>query len=202
MKRVLVALVSLALLSNCLEASASGFLIKGGANFPSLDLKNLNSFDIKAATGWHAGIGYQTGSAAGFSFQPELNYVRNTVNINENENSESLSTNMLQLVPNVQWGIDLLIFKPFIFAAPYVALNLGTDAQYKSGSAMEQLKESVKNLDWGVGAGVGINIWKIQVTGKYSWSFGNVVDWSQYAESLKNINFSNGAFILSAAIIF
>jgi len=202
MKRVFIALTALLLLfANCREVSATGFVIKGGLNFPSLDLKNLNSFDIKANTGWHAGIGYQTGSAAGFSFQPELNFVRNTIKISETNTTESLSTNMLQLVPNIQWGIDLIICKPFIFAAPYAALNLSTDAQYQQGSAMEQFKETIKKLDWGVGVGAGLNIWKFQVTGKYSWSFGNVVDFSQYMESLKDIKFSNGAFILSIALV-
>lgn len=200
MKRILIALlVTFAtLLINCDEVSARGFLIKGGVNFPSLDLKDINSFDIKGSTGWHAGIGYQTGSAAGFSFQPELNYVRNTVKVSESNSSESLNTNMLQLVPNVQWGIDLIACKPFIFAAPYVGLNLGVDGT----SLTEQIKENIKKLDWGVGAGLGINVWKIQVTGKYSWSFGDVLNLQDYVQQVKDVKISNGAFILSLALVF
>ena len=111
-------------------------------------------------------------------------------------------TNMLELIPNIQWGINLLICKPFIFVAPYAALNLATSGTYKSDSPMKNLIENAKKLDYGIGIGAGINIWKLQVTGKYNWAFGNVLDWNEYKSQVNGIKLSNGAFVLSAAYVF
>jgi len=201
MKKLSVLLASLLLLFSANDASASGFLVKAGMNFPSLDLKNLKSFSMKSYTGWHAGVGYQTGSAAGFSFQPELNFVRNSANVEDGDVTTTVYTNMLQFAPNVQWGIDLLIFKPYLFVSPYAALNLGNNLKNPTQAAKD-LVANAKKLDYGIGAGIGIDIWKFQVTGKYTWSFGNVLNWQEYYTQLKDIRLSNGAFVLSAAFVF
>jgi len=201
MKKFTLLLASLILLfSAATDASASGWLVKAGMNFPSLDLKNIKEFSFKSYTGWHVGAGYQTGSALGFSFQPELNFVRNGVSLTENETVQTVHTNMLQLAPNIQWGIDLLVMKPYLFVSPYAAVNLWTDGS--DSKEFKDLKANAKKFDYGIGAGLGINIWKFQVTGKYSWSFGNVLDFNQYITSLKDIQLKNGAFILSAAFVF
>ena len=202
MKKITVLLASLFVLFSTTDAFARGFLIDGGLNFPKFDIKNINSFSLKTYTGWHAGIGYQTGRALGFSFQPELNFVRNSVGVEENMGTVTqVITNMLQLTPNVQWGIDLLVCKPFLFLAPYASLNLGNSLKNATAAASE-LIGNAKKLDYGFGAGLGLNVWKVQVTAKYNWSFGNVLNWSEYYSQMKNVKLSNGGFVLSAALIF
>ena len=36
------------------------------------------------------------------------------------------------------------------------------------------LVKALNNFEWGVGIGLGINIWKLQVAGKYNWNFGEI----------------------------
>lgn len=187
-------MVAVALLSaaSCLDAGARGFLIKAGVEFPNYNVSDLNKIKINAMTGWHAGIGYQTGTFSGFSFQPELLYQHTGLNISGEEQSDRVRTNNLQVTANVQWGVDLLIFRPFIFAAPFASYDL---------SALSEIA-NLKRWDYGIGVGLGFDIWKFQITGKYSWAFGGVVDWDSYKEQLGSIKANTGSFVLSLAFVF
>lgn len=186
MKKIVVA--ALAVLCLCNVASAKGFLIKGGVEFPHYNVSNLGDLNFKEMTGWHAGIGYQTGSLLGFSLQPELLFQHGGMDTD----GESIRVNNLQVVANVQWGIDLLIFKPYIFAAPFVSYDLTDISQILSR----------KKWDYGVGAGVGLDIWKFQLSAKYNWAFGGIIDWNSYVDDVKNIKANTGAVVLSLAFKF
>lgn len=187
MKKIIVA--ALAVLCFCNVASAKGFLIKGGVEFPHYNVSNLKDLNFKEMTGWHAGIGYQTGSFIGFSFQPEILFQHGGMDGNS---SEKIRYNNLELVGNVQWGIDLLLLRPFIFAAPFVSYNLSDI-------------KSILNLnkwDYGIGVGLGLDIWKLQLTAKYNWAFGGIVDWKTYKQEVGNIKANTGALMLSLAYTF
>lgn len=191
MKKIVVA--ALAVLCCCTTASAKGFLIKGGVEFPHYNVSNLGDLNFKEMTGWHAGIGYQTGSLLGFSFQPELLFQHGGMDGGPSGDiPENIRVNNLQVVANVQWGIDLLIFKPYIFAAPFVSYDLTDVSQILSR----------KKWDYGIGAGLGLDIWKLQLSAKYNWAFGGIIDWSSYKQEIKNIKANTGAVVLSLAFKF
>lgn len=197
MKKIIVA--ALAVFCCCNAASARGFLIKGGVEFPHYNVSNLGDLNFKEMTGWHAGIGYQTGSLLGFSLQPELLFQHSEMDGNLGiqsflpmDDTERVRINNLQLVANVQWGIDLLIFRPYIFAAPFVSYDLTDIKQFLNR----------KKWDYGIGAGVGLDIWKLQLSAKYNWAFGGIIDWNSYVDGVKNISANTGAVIISLAFTF
>ena len=72
--------------------------------------------------------------------------------------------------------------------------------------------EGISRLEYGLGLGAGVEIWKIQVTARYNWNFGSLFDaggnapgaseiWSTAKESvLEGKNFSG--VTLSVAFLF
>ena len=187
------------------EARAEGFLIKGGLAFSSVsDAESVLTeiSNIKGATQWEAGIGYQTGTWAGFCFQPELLYRSKGLNYETFADEEQkLRWHNLELPLNVQWGLDLLVMRPFIFVAPYIGINLASTLNGEKLSETS-LEDAVGGFQYGLGLGVGVDISKFQVTAKYNWDFGSAVSWGDYWESVTGIETSTGAFEVAVAIIF
>lgn len=196
MKKIIMVMAAALLLTT--TAFAEGFIIKGGltyGNVMSKDLiEQLKVLDIKSYTGWHAGIGYQTGSVAGFTFQPELQYNQKGMKYSAVVD-DAIKFHYLELPVNVQWGVDLIVARPFILVSPYVGYCL-------KGESNEFGKiEDLKNrLEYGLGVGAGISIWKVQISAKYSWNFGNVANLNEYWQKVTEKNKTNGGLEVSIAL--
>ena len=162
------------------------FGIKGGLNFNSIKDIEFANKSVSNNTGWHAGILLQAKLPMGFAFQPELLYsVKNL-----GSRDQKFNLQYIELPLNLQWGIDLLLLRPYVMAGPYISYL----ASY-GGKAKEW--DGVKNLDYGLGAGLGIDIWKLQITGKWSWGFGKLAnvqsgDWKVNDSTLKGFQLSIG----------
>lgn len=179
-----VTLSVLALLFAVGLSAQTHFGIKGGLNFNNLkevEWKNNNS------TGWHAGILFQAKLPLGFTLQPEVLYSVKSLKLWDDA---KLNFNYIEVPINIQWGIDLIIFRPFVVAAPYFSylLSVGNNKNRWDGA---------KDIDYGFGLGVGVDIWKIQITGKYNWGFGNLgsvksADWKVNDSTLKGLQLSLG----------
>ena len=118
MRKISLLLVSL-LCVGVLNAGAQGIIIKGGYNYSNVDInKSTTVSDIKKGkSGWQIGVGYQSESSHGFSIQPEIVYKVSGYKFSDVQN---LNLGYVEVPVNVQWGPDLLIARPFIFAGPYV----------------------------------------------------------------------------------
>ena len=200
-------LLAAALLLSAFSTTASakgGVIVKGGLNYPSFDFKDFSQLEPASATGWHAGIGWQSGTFAGFALQPELLFQRSGINWTDEDlqSEEAIKLNALQLMVNVQWGIDLILFRPYIFAAPYVSWNLSKSYEGSAADDFDAFVEGIKNVDYGFGLGIGVDIWKLQVSAKYNWSFAKVVDWESYKQQYSGLTSNTAAFHLSVAFKF
>lgn len=191
MKRLFAAAAAL-LLTLC--ASAQGFIVKGGLNYSHFDPSNLGAYNA-----WTAGIGWQSYSRGGFSIQPELIYRVNGACFSD---AASIQMNYIEVPVNIQWGIDLLVAKPFIFVAPFFGYNLSNIATPVSFIDQTRMDNAVDDIDYGVGAGFGINVWKLQLCAKYNWMFGPVADWSTFVSDLRGIDISMASLELSVGIKF
>lgn len=181
--------------------------IKGGLNFTSFGDINLGKdATIKTAfenkTGYHVGLVYKMKiPVIGLAIQPELLYskVNGTLAIAGADASVPTSTDMkltyLQLPVGLQWGLDLMLLRPFIQAVPYVGVSLGRDNSTKN------LQWDINKFRYGIGLGAGIDIWKLQVSGKYNWDLGKVADFKwQGTKTFKGGK--NQGFELSLAFLF
>ncbi|MBR0223251.1 MAG: PorT family protein [Bacteroidales bacterium] len=164
MKKFAFVLVSLFLMG-AVAANAQGVIVKGGYNYSKSNVKEIRD----GHSGWQFGVGYQTGTSMGFSFQPEVLYKVAGLKLSD---AADLRLTYLEVPLNVQWGPDLLIARPFIFGGPFVGY-----AFKPSGKGIDdEVARALRKFEWGVGAGIGINVWKIQIAGKYNWNFGSFAD--------------------------
>ncbi len=152
-------------------ATAQGrFGIKGGLNFNSLkDVSQSVDDTWSKQTGHHIGLTYQAKIPfIGLGIQPELLFERRR---SENSMGNTVNMDYLTLPINVQIGLDLLLFRPFIMAGPYLSYAIG------KGDMLANVPwDDINRLDYGYMLGAGVDIWRLQVSGKYMWGQGKLQD--------------------------
>ena len=181
---------------------AGDFGVTGGASFTGL--KDVSK---DMTTGYHAGITYKFHLPLGFAIQPSLLYhlKSSTVDLALQTGSlAGLDVGYLELPVSFQWGPDLLLFRPFFDVSPFVGYALNNDIRHASArGVVETMKnkwDGINRLEYGLGIGGGLEIWKIQIVARYNWNFGQLFETRSRAISFNDKNF--GGVTLTAAILF
>lgn len=202
MKRFLmVAFVSLVtLICSVGTAAQNRFVVSGGLNFSTSNVKEISK---ETMTQYHAGIGYKWDMALGFAFQPSLLYSVKGAAAGDDISSVDFSVGYLEFMPSFQWGPDLLLFRPYLDLSPYVGYGLNTKA------SLPEFKDALNKFEYGVGLGVGIEIWRLQIVGRYNWNFGTIASTVKGEGVLNNSSIQEafgesnlGGITLTASILF
>lgn len=200
MKRIAVIILFLSLA--CVSGKAqSGFGIKAGLNFNSMSdikLSDINS-SVKGKTGFHVGVLYKLRLPLGLALQPELLYTQKNSTIalsrtNDPDFRYDSKLGYLQLPVNVQWGIDLVLFRPFIQVSPYIGYMISRT------SDTNNISSDLNKFQYGIGLGAGLEIWKFQVSGRYCWDLGKLGEFD--INKVSKVSAKNRGFELSLAVIF
>jgi len=217
MKRFFAFVFSVALLTAGAAESwgQSRFGIIGGMNFSTSKLKELNRSTM---TQYHAGLTYKLDLPLGFSFQPSLIYnVKGAKmqNVLTGNDRFDISMGYLELPVSFQWGPDLLIFRPFLDVTPYIGYALNNKLVKSSGPEAANCNPQnnvwnagLKRLEYGLGLGVGVELWRFQLIGRYNWNFGPIYNGNDKSGDFaamveKAFDKSNfGGFSLSLAFLF
>jgi hypothetical protein len=169
MKKIIVILAVLIVAINADAQIKLG--IKAGLNISDMSFSNKkgvgeNLDNLYAnRTGWHLGMAMKVKLPAfPLVLQPELLF--STKGSNGANGGEKLRLNYIEIPINLQWGIQLGKVRPYAELSPYFSYLIG------SNKALSTLN----SWDGGLGLGVGIDIWKLQISGKYVWGFGKVGD--------------------------
>lgn len=190
MKRLVavIAVCAMTILS-AVNANAQRVGLSAGANFTS-----MQNIDKSSATGYFVGATAQFKLPLGFSLQPSLLYSAKVSEVGSSAlNTLKMNVGYLELPVSVQWGPDLLVFRPFLDVTPYVGyalnsniktvaddidLGVGQLNQLKD-EALNQVKDGFKSmvndLEYGLGLGGGLEVWRLQVICRYNWNFGPLV---------------------------
>lgn len=202
MKRFLmVAFVSLVtLICSVGTAAQNRFVVSGGLNFSTSNVKDISK---ETMTQYHAGIGYKWDIGLGFAFQPSLLYSVKGAAAGDDISSVDFSVGYLEFMPSFQWGPDLLLFRPYLDLSPYVGYGLSTKA------SLPEFKDALNKFEYGVGLGVGIEIWRLQIVGRYNWNFGTIASTVKGEGALNNSSIQEafgesnlGGITLTASILF
>ncbi len=192
MRKIIVAFmfISLAMVS---ARAQSGFGIKAGLNFNSMSDIKIGDIEtsIKGRTGFHVGVLYKLRLPLGLALQPELLYTQKNSTVDYKSIKYDSKIGYLQLPVNLQWGLDLLLFRPFIQVSPYIG--------YAISKSSDISNHDFNNFQYGMGLGAGLEIWKIQVSGRYCWDLGKL---GEFTLDRDKISAKNRGFELSLAIIF
>ena len=195
---------------------AGDFGVVGGASFTGI--KEISS---ELATGYHAGFTYKFHLPFGFAIQPSLLYhMKSSLVEGAWADLATFDYKMgyLELPVSFQWGPDLLLFRPFLDVSPFVgyALNneftASTPAAAKLSADFANKWDGINRLEYGLGLGGGLEIWKVQVVCRYNWNFGHLFDVSgnaagaaDFIGNAKESVFNNknfGGVTLSVALLF
>jgi hypothetical protein len=204
MKRIFTVVLAALMLTGISASAQVKWGVTGGLNF---NTSKFTEVDVKARTGWSAGATCLVDLPLGFSVQPSLLYHQKGANI-----TNELSQNMgfLELPVSVQWGPDLLIFRPFLDVTPYVGYALSN----KFSASLAGLEfdsdewDGKERFEYGLGIGAGVNVWKLQLIARYNWNFGslyNVEGWDDIKPNLKDLKSTSdnfGGVTLSMAFLF
>ena len=189
-------MMAMLLLGGITASAQTRWGVVGGLNFNTSKLKEIQ---VKAKTGWSAGATCLFDLPLGFSLQPSLVYHQKGADIND-EVSQTMG--YVELPVSVQWGPDLLIFRPFLDATPYVGYALS----YESTDPNVGWKD-LNRFEYGLGIGGGINVWRLQFIARYNWTFGSLYgfEWKDVLPNIKDMSVVNenfGGVTLSLAFLF
>ena len=197
MKRTLIVLCIMILSALQLKAQ-SGFGIKGGLNYNSMSDIEFGNWkgSMERKTGFHAGVLYKVKLPAGLALQPELLYIQKGGSIKLDIVQADFKMHYVQLPVNLQWGIDLMLFRPFIMVSPYIGYAIAKGEEF-----IDTDWKDWNRFEYGIGLGAGLDVWKFQLTGRYCWDLGNVIDYEwEGIDTFKGGK--NKGFELSLAFIF
>lgn len=177
----------------------SRFGVMGGFSFShASDIGNRGT-----TTKYNVGVTYQLKLPMGFSIQPSLLYHVKGARVGEiggiAGSSVNLTAGYLELPVSFQWGPDLLLFRPFLDVSPYIGVGLnnrleygvGNDARFEDTNIWQ--RAGLARMEYGLGLGIGIEIWRFQVIGRYNWNFGPLYKTRDDMDTTAAI-FTEGAF--------
>ena len=207
MKRLVAALAFFALaLVGASEISAQKYGIIGGATFTS-----MQNIEKSAKTGFNIGATAQLKLPLGFSVQPSLIYNSKAAQVGGDALAASMNVGYLELPVSVQWGPDLLLFRPFLEVTPFVGYAVNSTFKTEALNQATIIKNewnsfNMNRFAYGLGLGGGIEVWRFQVICRYNWNFGPLFDADgslniqPVTDAFKDKNF--GGVTLSLAFMF
>ena len=218
MKKFLLAAAA-ALCAFCVDASAQQYLstrwgITGGFTSSSTSVMNMES---KSASLYNIGLAAEFPLGGGLAIQPALLYQVKGLSADKlgdyslAETLDSFETKVgyLEIPVQVQWGPDLILFRPYLMAEPFVGFALNSKTVSAGMKETNLAKAALNKMEYGLGLGGGVEIWRLQVSARYYWNFGSLCDsdgsvnpiGQEVRTAFKNGKNFNG-FSLSAALFF
>ena len=200
MKRI-ITLVAVAAASLFMAARAHAqFGIVGGITSSKTELTTAE--DVKSMSLYHAGVTYKVDLGAGFAIQPSVLYQVKGASLGELNSSSSedfkVKTGYVEVPVGLQWGPDLMVFRPFVMAEPFIGYQ-GTSSD-RGADSVEGWTEQAKNkFEYGFGVGGGLEIaGNIQLSVQWFNNMGSMVrdesassgSFSEKVKNFKGIKFS------------
>lgn len=202
MKKIIITLAAAFI---ALSASAQVGIIAGLTSSQS-DLKTALA-EVKSVNQYHVGVAYHQDLMMGFSIQPAIIYnmkgteIANIATITDA--NIDYKTGYLEVPVQIQWGIDLAVAKPFVFAEPFIgyAINNISEAGKTQNTNWDNIKS---RFEYGVGLGAGVDVLKhLQVSVRYFWNLGNIYGSDiTIGNVTKTIGESKCTGIMASAAIF
>lgn len=143
----------------------------------------LRGYSTEKVKKYNVGVTVQIPIVSGVAIQPSVLYQVKGNNLSAasidkfsdaglGDVAGYLETNpgYIEIPVQVQWGPDLVFFRPYVFAEPFVGFRLTKDKGVsKTGAAMS-------DTEYGLGVGAGIEMGIFQLSVRYYWNMGDLYD--------------------------
>jgi len=117
--------------------------------------------DVKNIALYHAGLTYKIDLGIGFAIQPSLIYQVKGANLGSLDAATGedfkLKSGFVELPVGFQWGPDLLMFRPYVFAEPFIGYQI-TSSDKGAENFGDWTKQAKNKLEYGFGVGGGLEI--------------------------------------------
>ena len=186
MKKLFV-IIAAVLVTSVAASAKGGFGVTAGINTNSTKVQDIQT---APRTGYNFGLTYLLDLPLGFSVQPSVVYTHKSANLSITglgvldalvSNKVFQNVGSLNVTVSVQWGPNLIVARPFLDVTPYIGYTVSNNIKGMAGDVKSVL-EGEKSLDYGVGLGGGINVWKLQAIVRYNWSFGTMGNLEGFTE--------------------
>ena len=180
----LLAVAAVAVMAFGLNAGAQiRFGVLGGFTSSSTKAAEVTPESVSL---YHAGVALKVPVGLGFAIQPQVTYQVKGTALNETiagvTGSFDTKVGYLEVPVQIQWGPDLLVARPYVLAEPFVgyAVNMksvasGSVGDVGASAEFTDIEESGLNrFEYGLGVGAGIEIWRLQLSARYFWNFGEL----------------------------
>jgi len=164
--------------------------VVAGQNVATITGKRSDSQDVM--TGLMAGLAAQVIWPKGFVFQPEVLFSKKGCMFTDL--GLTYAIDYVEVPVKAMYRLHLSRVQPFVFAAPYgaYAFRLTQDGDVLSDD--DFYTNQIKKFDYGISAGGGFDVWKIQIAFKYSWGFARVIN-DEFPVRSRVFSFSAGFFL-------
>jgi hypothetical protein len=163
--------------------------LRFGQNIATIKSQQGDSQDV--ITGLMGGLVLQVVWPKGFVVQPELLYSRKGCIFTGS--GLKYDIDYLEVPINLMYRIHMAEVKPFAIVSPYAAYALRL-TENGNMTSDDTYSGQIQKFDYGIGAGAGFDIWKIQLSFKYNWGFAKVLE--------EQFVVRNKVFTISAAFLF
>ena len=179
MKRIVI-VIAAALLASVNAFAQPGII--AGLTSSTTSVKDVE--DVKSINTYHAGVTFKANLGLGFAIQPSLIYQvkgSNLGDIGKDTKAEDfqLKTGFVEVPVQLQWGPDLLAFRPYLFAEPFIGYAVSSDDKIlgsgESGAFKTWAQNAKTKIEYGIGLGAGVEIIKhFQLSAQYFSNFGKL----------------------------
>lgn len=162
----LFAVIAVAMASVMVANAQIGIVAGIGSGTTTINEEDILS-NLNGVTDYHFGVALKLPLPLGFAIQPELTYQIKGADLGSivNEGAETkaedfnFKSGVAQLNLGVQWGLDLVAFRPFIQAKPYVGYVVNEQFSKNISEDTEKtLQEAQNQLQYGFSLGVGVDL--------------------------------------------
>ncbi|MBR1405397.1 MAG: PorT family protein [Bacteroidales bacterium] len=148
---------------------------------------SVSEFEASSVSLYHAGVAFNFPLGVGFAVQPQLTYQVKGTSLDQihsladvSAQDMNLKVGYVEIPVQIQYGVDLMAFRPYVFAEPFIGFGINMTSKYSADdSVLEKLTNEFKDADlrrfeYGLGFGAGIDVWRLQLSAKYFWNFGKL----------------------------
>lgn len=181
----LFALIAVAMASVMVANAQIGIVAGIGSSTTTVNEEDILS-NLNGVSDYHLGVALKLPLPLGFAIQPELTYQIKGADLGAivNEGAETsvdefnFKSGVAQLDLGIQWGLDLVAFRPFIFGKPFIGYVINEDfAKNISEDTEKTLKEAQNKLQYGFSVGAGIDLLEhFQLSVAFFKNLGNLFD--------------------------
>jgi len=198
MKKV-IAIIAVALASFSIAHAQFGIVGGFTSSSTKIDTKDWKA-NAENISLYHVGLTYKIDLGLGLAIQPSLTYEMKGATATEYlgmqdvaaaKNTIDTKSGYAEFGLDLQWGPDLMMFRPFVFGSPFIGYqvyseelnewsgavgSIGT-GEVNNEKIQEAANEAKNKLEYGFGFGVGVDIMKfLQLKAQYYMNLGNLYD--------------------------